>query len=100
MKRVRKTGCSPSASRSCSSDLLAVQWPFSMFLMSAAADNPVFMGNRIWDFASRPGSWMHEFWFRDTDRITPATILGCIALGFVSARLGLFRGAWMRGIKR
>jgi hypothetical protein len=76
------------------------QWYFSQFLLSAAADNPIFMGNRTWSYWDRLGSWTHEYWDVAEQPVTLVTIAISFALAFVSARLGLSRGRWMREVVR
>ena len=88
--------------------LLAISWPMSAFLLSPAARNPVFLADQ-WDYTVRLGPWRYEFW---DDVRTGARSLraGGAALGkplaiavvfaFVSARLGLGWGGWMRRVRR
>ena len=75
----------------------ATQWFFSEFLLTSAADNGIFMGNRMWSYGDRIGAWTHEYWDADVTTLTPAI---CLALAFVSARIGLSRGRWMREVVR
>lgn len=80
---------------------VATQWLFSMFLLSAAADNPIFMGgNRTWSYGARAGSWMYEFWDQDTDRFTTRTALLVVVFAYLSARVGLARGKSLRQVMR
>jgi hypothetical protein len=76
------------------------QWFFSEFLLSAAADNAVFMGGRTWSYGDRLGAWTHEFWDPEQQPLTLLTGALFLALAFVSARLGLSRGRWMREVVR
>jgi hypothetical protein len=76
------------------------QWFFSSFLLSAAADNPLFMGNHTWAYSDQLGSWTHEFWNAKEDPITLPKMAMALAMAFVSARLGLARGRWMREVVR
>jgi len=76
------------------------QWFFSEFLLSAAADNPVFMGGRMWSYGDKLGPWVHEFWNANDEPVTGITFLICFGLAFISARLGLARGKWMREVVR
>jgi hypothetical protein len=76
--------------------LLAVQWPFSDFLISDAAHNFVF-GAKRWDYYSTPGPWEREFW----DAAPTLSGLAWAALiGTASARAGLWWGAWMSRVRR
>jgi len=79
------------------------QWFFAEFLLSPAADNWFFSGSRFWPYSSTPGNWQHEFWQNRSWRNDPVTLptLGlALALGIVSARIGLAFGAWMSRVKR
>jgi hypothetical protein len=76
------------------------QWFFAGFLLSTAADNPVFMGGRTWSYGDRLGAWTHQFWDVDAQPITFVSVALCLALAFVSTRLGLSRGRWMREVVR
>jgi hypothetical protein len=79
------------------------QWFFAEFLLTPAADNWFFAGNRFWPYSSSPGKWQHEFWERRSWRNDPATLpkLGvALALGIVAARIGLAFGTWMSRVKR
>src|SRR5215212_2485905 len=71
---------------------VAVHWVLGSFLLSPAADNPVFMGNRTWPYFARPGSWMWQFWDTDTDPFTGLSAAICVALAFVATRIALWRG--------
>lgn len=76
--------------------LLAVQWPFSGFLISDAAHNFVF-GAKRWDYYSTPGPWEREFW--DTAP-TLSGLAWAALIGTASARAGLWWGAWMSRVRR
>jgi hypothetical protein len=79
--------------------LVLTQWLFSEFLLSPYADNAFFTG-RHWPYFVRPGHWQQEYWDLDTDRFT-ATLAGLtLLLAFLSSRLGLARGRWMREVVR
>jgi hypothetical protein len=81
------------------------QWYFSSFLLSPAADNWFFAGNRFWGYASSPGDWARKFW-----RIGPGlphydpfngwavTLSWIFAAG--GAWLGLMWGGWMKRVRR
>lgn len=77
--------------------LLAVQWPFSAFLISPAADNWFFAADRSWSFWVRPGPWQHRFWGETMGLQGAALALGVATL---SSRLGLLWGRWMSRVQR
>ena len=79
--------------------VLAVQWPFSAFLLSDAADNRFFARSGHWPYFAQPGSWMNEFWHRDPG-ISVRSILGSIVRAFASARIGLWLGNYLLRLKR
>jgi hypothetical protein len=80
--------------------LLAVQWPFSTFLLSPAARN-WFFGSHYLDYGTRPGGPLARFQFFDMDKGAFWTNLA-LALFFaiVTTRLGMAWGASMRRIRR
>jgi len=83
----------------------AVQWPFSSFLLSPAADNWVFAGNRYWGYESNPGEWAHRFWevSRDLPNYRPfggRAIVFSWAIAAMGAWIGLLWGGWMRKVQR
>jgi hypothetical protein len=79
--------------------LLPVQWVFSAFLISPAAETFLF-GAQRWNYDSRVGAWAHEFWEAGTSPVTPLALLLAVALGAISARLGFWAGNWMTRVRR
>jgi len=82
---------------------VGTQWKFSEFLLTPAADNWLFIGNRYWWYFSHPGDWMHEFWHDRNwpkDPLTPAKFALALGFAFLSTRLGLSFGGWMSRVKR
>jgi hypothetical protein len=80
--------------------ILAVQWPFSTFLLSDAADNRFFARSGHWPYFAQPGDWMNRFWDVEKDPITFKGIaLACLS-AFVSARIGLWLGNYLLRLKR
>jgi hypothetical protein len=82
--------------------LLATQWPMGDFLMSPYARNIIF-GADSWYFGNSP-DWEYRYKFGPWN-LQPATefligLLIALALGTLSARIGLSWGNWMRRIQR
>ena len=78
--------------------LLAVQWPFADFLMTTAARNWFFVSHRM---PYSVDAAMQARWYR----LNPAEGMSAgwpiaIAIGFVSARCGLWWGNWMARVQR
>jgi hypothetical protein len=85
--------------------LLAVQWFFSEYMISPAADNWFFMGDRVWGYNVGSGDWHHQFWRLDPtrpelDRFTFLAAAISWALASASSWVGLFFGDWMRKVRR
>jgi hypothetical protein len=80
--------------------LLATSWYFAIFELSPWADNAFFVGSLRVPYFNRPGPWTHEFWNADRDPVTPLKMAIALGLAFVSVRLGLARGKWMRQVVR
>jgi hypothetical protein len=79
---------------------LAAQWFFSEFLISPAAGNWVFAGDRIWEYSSTPGPWRHKFLRLDTDPMTIRALGIALALSAVSSGVGLLRGNALARVQR
>jgi len=82
--------------------LLAVQWPFSEFLLSDESRNYFFQGHQH-GYSQLPGPWETEFWYGPGGFSASAFWGGiglAILLAFASARIGLFTGNWMRRLHR
>ena len=96
--RVNDWGLALLASAVFLAAFLAVQWPFADFLMTAAARNWFFVSHRM-PYSVDPA--MQARWYR----LNPAEGLSAawpiaIAIGFVSARCGLWWGSWMSRVQR
>ncbi len=80
--------------------LLAVQWPFSSFLLSPAARN-WFFGSHYFDYSTRPGGALARFQFFDMDKGAFWFNL-TLALFFavLTTRLGMAWGESMRRVRR
>ncbi|MEO8522862.1 MAG: hypothetical protein ABI603_15950 [Acidobacteriota bacterium] len=76
--------------------LVAVQWPFSRFMLTPAAENWFFNANE-WAYTARPGAARHAFW--KGDHLLSGLVLA-IVIATGSARLGLAWGGWMSRVKR
>jgi len=79
---------------------LAVQWPFSGFLLSDAADNRFFARSGHWPYFVKPGDWMNSFWDLEQDPLTLKGIAGAFVRAFFSARAGLWIGNYLLRLKR
>lgn len=77
--------------------LVAVHWNFSRFLLSPAANNWFFVGDRFWSYDAGPGPWRTQFWGDPMGARGAALALG---IAFLSTRLGLGWGGWMAKVKR
>ena len=80
--------------------LLAVQWPFSSFLLSPASRNAFFAGNAMWGYSETVGDWCAQFWKLDTDPFTWKAALLAILFGSVQSRIALWFGNWLSDVKR
>jgi hypothetical protein len=79
---------------------LTVQWPLAKFLISPAAQNAVFAGDRHWDYSRVPGEWMTTFWVRRSTPLTPGRSGIAWLVAALSAQVGLGWGAWMSRVQR
>ena len=80
--------------------VFAVQWRFSGFLLSEAADNRFFARSGHWPYFAEPGDWMNRFFDWEKDPITLKGIALALARAFISARLGLALGNYLLRLKR
>jgi hypothetical protein len=76
------------------------QWNISKFLLTPAAHNWFFVGNRYWPFDTPQKEWRLEFWRLDTDPVNLKAMLWAVGLALVSSALGLALGNWMAKVKR
>jgi hypothetical protein len=83
---------------------LATQWLFSEFLLSSAADNWFFSGNRHWGYTENLGPWRNQFWSTTNPKnhppLTIASLGVALLLAVASARIGLWLGNWMSKVRR
>jgi len=80
--------------------VLAVQWPFSTFLLSDAADNRFFARSGHWPYFAQPGDWMNTFWDHNTDPFTGKGVALALLRAFISTRIGLWFGSYLLRLKR
>jgi hypothetical protein len=86
--------------------LLAVQYPFSTFMVGGPPFNWLFNANE-WPYFSRPGPWQHTFWTQGRGILgeppARALLVGvpiAVLLAAVSSRAGLLWGGWMARVRR
>ena len=81
---------------------MAVQYPFSGFLISPAADNAFFAGNRWLPYFIKPGDWRYRFWDLDNgkDIITASGIAIALLTAIIKSRIMLAVGNWMSKVQR
>ena len=84
---------------------MPVQWFFAKFMISPAADNWFFMGNRIFGYNVTSGDWHFQFWRRDpngpeVDILTMGSVVVTWVIAALGSGVGLFFGRWMRKVRR
>jgi hypothetical protein len=77
-----------------------VQWPFSAFLLSDAADNRFFARSGHWPYFAQPGEWMNRFYDLKEDPISFKGMTFAFIRAFISARIGLLLGNYLLRLKR
>src|SRR5688572_897903 len=77
---------------------LAVQWPFADFLVSPWARNDLFGSHRM-DYGVPPEIQQRFYQLNPADNVVVGLPIA-IAIGFVSARFGLWWGNWMSRVRR
>ncbi|HYR98833.1 MAG TPA: hypothetical protein VEO58_07440 [Gemmatimonadales bacterium] len=75
------------------------QWFFAEFLLTPYARN-FWFGVDQWDYSSRLGPWRYRFWRIEGDPVTPVKLGIAAVLAVCSARVGLWWGNWMAGLRR
>ena len=78
----------------------AVQYYFSKFLISPAAENWFFAGNQSWPYWIRLGDFRFEYWAQKDDPIAWPGMRAALILGIVKARIALAFGSWMGKVQR
>jgi hypothetical protein len=79
--------------------LLAVQWPFSEFLLSPGSRNAFFAGNAMWGYPDRLGQWCTQFW-NPENHLTLKSSLIAMPIAALAARIALWFGNWLSEVKR
>ncbi len=79
---------------------LAAQYSFSGFLLSPAADNWFFAGNRWVPYFIKPGDWRFRFWDPEKDALTLMGLMTALALAIFKTRISLAVGSWMSKVQR
>ena len=78
---------------------LAVQWPFSAFIISRAAANP-FFGTIYHDYSARPQSFQVLGLFVPHETHFGPMLALAVAIAVITTRIGMAWGNWMRTVKR
>jgi hypothetical protein len=79
---------------------IPVQWNFSAFLLSDAADNWFFARSGHWPYFSHVGEFANRFWPRDATQVTAANFGIVFTLALISSRIGLSFGGYLRKVQR
>ena len=77
---------------------LAAQWPFADFLMTPSARNFVFVSHRM-PYSGDPSMQARWYVLGPSDNLAVGLPIA-LALGFASARCGLWWGNWMARVQR
>ena len=77
---------------------VAVQWPFAEFLMTPAARNAFFVSHRM-PYSVDPAFQARWYVLKPADNLVRGLTIAA-ALGYVSARCGLWWGNWMARVQR
>jgi len=79
---------------------LPAQWHFAGFLLSPAAENRFFAGNRYWSYMDHLGPWCRQFFNARNDPMTGKGLALALGLAWGSALLGVWWGRWMATVRR
>jgi hypothetical protein len=77
-----------------------MQWFFSSFLLSDAADNWFFARSGHWPYFTEPGEWMNRFWHNWTEPLTGKALAVTFVIALISSRLGLWCGNYLLKVRR
>jgi len=78
---------------------LPVQWYFSGFLLSPAADNAFFAGNRYFSYMSSK-SWAGRFWGVEDNPVTVGRVGWMLAIALGSSVIGVLGGRFLSRVRR
>lgn len=79
---------------------ISVQWWFSEFLLTPAADNSFFVGNRYWAYTFHGGSDRRSTFWIPLNALDFSRLLRDGLAAFLTIRLGLSWGNWMTRVNR
>ena len=79
--------------------LLPVQWYFSRYMLTPAANNWLFAGDRYWSYNSFPGDRRFTFWGNENG-LDADSLLWASLTAMGSAVVGMAWGHWMTLVKR
>ena len=86
--------------------MLLVHWPAAEFMVSPAADNYL-LGDNRWTYMDPPADWQTELWVVDAgaDGAWSAAAFGrglaiATVTAFLTGRVGIAFGRWMRQVRR
>jgi len=77
-----------------------IQWNFSTFLLSDAADNRFFARSGHWPYFVEPGAWMNSFWERRDVAFGFMSAIKAVVVAFIASRLGLWLGNFLLRLQR
>ena len=97
-RRVNDWGLALLASLAFVATLLAAHWPFADFLMSPWARNFIFASHRM-DYGVDPSMQARWYQLVPPDNLAIGLPIA-VAIGYVSARCGLWWGNWMSRVQR
>jgi hypothetical protein len=78
---------------------LPVQWYFSKFYLTPAADNAFFAADRIWSYITQSYARRTEFWDNES-AATAGSLLRAWIAASLSSLVGICLGNWMSKVKR
>jgi hypothetical protein len=79
---------------------ILAQWNFSQFMLSSAADNWFFAGNRQWPYFAHKLEFKHVFWRVENDPLTGSAIAIIVLLAALKCRIAQGVGSWMSKVQR
>lgn len=79
---------------------VVTQYSFSAFLISPAADNWFFAGNRWWPYFIKVDDFRFRFWNPKGDPLTVTGMFIALLLAVFKSRIALALGNWMSKVQR